>query len=449
MMKITFILPGIGRKKNEKYLKSWLMEPLTIAVLNKLTPERYQRNFFDDRIENIDYGCETHVVAITVETYTARRAYEIAEKFKQRGKIVVMGGYHATLAEHEVIKHADIVVKGNAEEVWAGVLLDIENKSFKKVYEGKANIDYGLPDRSIYVDKQKKYLPITLVEIGRGCRHLCEFCSIHSYYSGQYMHRKISDIVEEIKMCRNKIYFFVDDSIFSDREFAKELFKEVEKLNIIWVTQITLDIARDEEILNLMKKSGCEMILIGFESIDPKNLEQMNKSWSARLGERDELVERIHKCGISIYASFVFGFDYDNEESFLKNLEFCSRHEFFVTAFNHLLAFPGTETYERFLEEGRLFHESWWLEKGYTFGTISFMPKLVSDFELKNLCRKYKKKYYTFFSILKRGITLLRRTRKPLINMVYWYQNMLFHFEVDKRFGIPIGENMDEVINDK
>ncbi len=403
MMKITFILPGIGRKKNEKYLKSWLMEPLTIAVLNKLTPERYQRNFFDDRIENIDYGCETDVVAITVETYTARRAYEIAEKFKQRGKIVVMGGYHATLAEHEVIKHADIVVKGNAEEVWAGVLLDIENKSFKKVYEGKANIDYGLPDRSIYVDKQKKYLPITLVEIGRGCRHLCEFCSIHSYYSGQYMHRKISDIVEEIKMCRNKIYFFVDDSIFSDREFAKELFKEVEKLNIIW---------------------------------------------SARLGERDELVERIHMCGISIYASFVFGFDYDNEESFLKNLEFCSRHEFFVTAFNHLLAFPGTETYERFLEEGRLFHESWWLEKGYTFGTISFMPKLVSDFELKNLCRKYKKKYYTFFSILKRGITLLRRTRKPLINMVYWYQNILFHFEVDKRFGIPIGENMDEVIDE-
>ncbi len=137
MMKITFVLPGIGRKKNEKYLKSWLMEPLTIAVLNKLTPEIYERNFFDDRIEEIDYDCETHVVAITVETYTARRAYEIADRFKQRGKIVVMGGYHSTLAEHEVIKHADIVVKGNAEEVWEEVLRDIENKNFRNIYEGK------------------------------------------------------------------------------------------------------------------------------------------------------------------------------------------------------------------------------------------------------------------------------------------------------------------------
>jgi radical SAM superfamily enzyme YgiQ (UPF0313 family) len=443
-LKITFILPGIGRKKNEKYLKSWLMEPLTFAVLSSLTPEKYEREFFDDRIENIDFNTETDVVAITVETYTAKRAYEIAEKFRDRGKVVIMGGYHATMMPEDAKENCDIVVRGNAEKVWEEVLSDIEDKNYKEYYEGCVNLDYGQPDRSIYKDKIKKYLPISLVETGRGCRHTCEFCSINSYYSGHYSHRETKDIIEEIKSCSNKIFFFVDDSIFSDREFARELFTEVEKLKIIWVTQITLDIARDEEMLELMKRSGCEMILIGFESIDPGNLEQMNKSWTSRLGERDKLIEKIHKSGISIYASFVFGFDRDDEESFRRNLEFCNRHQFFVTAFNHLLAFPNTRTYERFKSEERLFHEKWWLADGYTFGTISFKPKLLSPEELKNLCRNYKKRFYTFGSILRRGITLFRRTKSPLINFVYWYQNFLFHFEVDRRFEIPIGENLDD-----
>jgi len=443
-MKITFILPGIGKKKKDSYLKSWLMEPLTIAVLNTLTPKIYEREFFDDRIENIDFNTDSDIIAITVETYTAKRAYEIAKRFKEKGKIIVMGGYHPTLMPEEAAEHADIVVKGNAEGVWEEVLRDIEKGAYKKIYEGNICLDYGIADRGIYSDKTKKYLPISLVEIGRGCYHQCEFCSIHSYYIQHYSHRSIETIIEEIKLCSNKIFFFVDDSIFSDKEFAKELFTEVAKLNIIWVTQVTLDIGRDEDLLRLMKKSGCEMILIGFESIDPDNLRQMNKSWTTRLGERDELIERIHNNGISIYASFVFGFDYDNEESFEKNLEFCNHHQFFVTAFNHLLLFPNTETYEKFKKEERLSHDKWWLSEGYTFGTISFKPKLVTDDELKNLCRIYKKKYFAFSSIFKRGITLFKRTKRPLINLVYWIQNILFHFEVDKRFGIPVGENLDE-----
>lgn len=444
-MKITYILPAIGKKKGEKYLKSWLMEPLTIAVLKSLTPKTYECEFFDDRIEKIDYNTDTDIVVITVETYTAKRAYEIAKRFKRRGKRIIMGGYHVTLMPEEAKEHADIIIKGNAETIWNTVLLDIKKNKYLPEYEGCINLDYGLPDRSIYRDKRKKYLPISLVEIGRGCRHQCEFCSIHSYYKGSYCHRKIKNIITEIKRSPHKVFFFVDDSIFSDRKFAKELFRQVEKLKIIWVTQVTLDIARDEELLRLMKKSGCEMILIGFESIDPRNLKQMNKSWNAKLGERNELVERIHRNGISIYASFVFGFDHDNEQSFQENLKFCMQHQFYVTAFNHLLAFPNTRTYERFQEEGRLFHDKWWLSEGYTFGTISFRPKLVSDSELRELCRKYKKKYYTFSSIFYRGLTLFKRTRRPSIILIYWAMNLLFHFEVDKRFGIPVGANLDEI----
>ncbi|MCR4658424.1 MAG: radical SAM protein [Lachnospiraceae bacterium] len=445
-MKVTLILPAIGKKPNEKYLRSWLMEPLTIAVLSALLPKDCEREFFDDRIESIDYETDTDVVLITVETYTAKRAYYISEQFRKRGKKVVMGGYHATLVPDEVKDHCDAIMINNCGDNLRLLLEDLKNNSLKEEYIGKPCIDYKIADRSVYERQRKKYLPVSLVETGRGCFHNCEFCSIAKYYDSGYIHREVSDIIEEMKACRHKLYFLVDDSIFSNKAFARELFTEIKKLKVTWTTQITLDIAKDEEMLLLMKQSGCEMVLIGFESINSGNLKQMNKEWTARLGERDELIELIHKTGISIYASFVFGFDEDTEESFQRTLEFTRKHQFFVIAFNHLLAFPGTPTYRAFKDEGRLICDKWWLEEGYTFGTISFVPKSVSAIELRALCRKYKTIFFRFGSIFSRGITCFKRTKKLYINFAYWYINILFHFEVDKRIGIPVGENLEEMI---
>lgn len=442
-MKVTFILPAIGRKKGDKYLKSWLMEPLTIAVMNTLLPEDVEREFYDDRIESIDYDTDTDIVMITVETYTAQRAYHIAGEFRKRGRKVVMGGYHVTLMPDEAEEYCDAIMINNCGDQMRELIDDVRSGTLKRRYTGKPCIDYKLADRSIYADKQRKYLPVSLVETGRGCYHNCGFCSIAKYYGSKYIHRATEDIIAEMKSCRHKLFFLVDDSIFSDKSFARELFTEIKKLKVTWTTQITLDIARDDETLKLMRESGCSMVLIGFESIDQGNLKQMNKEWTQRLGERDELIEKIHAAGISIYASFVFGFDDDTEESFINTLRFSRKHEFFVIAFNHLLTFPNTETYNRFKEENRLICDKWWLQEGYTFGTISFVPKLVTADELSGLCRKYKKEFFRFGSIFKRGMVCFKRTKNPLINFAYWFINILFHFEVDKRIGIPVGENMD------
>ena len=443
-MRILFILPGIGKKSGQRYLKSWLMEPLTIAVLKRLTPAEHETAFFDDRVESIDFDADCDLVAITVETYTAKRAFEIARRFRSRGKTVICGGYHTTICPDDVAPHADIVLTGNAEGVWADMLEDIARGAALSRYHGEMRLDYGVPDRSIYADKMKKYLPISLIEIGRGCRRNCAFCSIASYYGGCYQRRRLEDIVAEIKTCRHKLFFFVDDSIFSDREFARELFLKVAELNITWTAQITLDIARDEEALALMRKSGCVVVLIGFESVSTKNLQQMNKGWTTRLGEQDELVERVHRAGINIYASFVFGFDDDSEQSFVDVLDFSRRHSFFVVAFNHLLAFPGTATYEHFREEGRLFSPRWWLEQDYRYGTISFAPAQLTPDELSLLCGKYKRRFFIFSSIIRRSLALLRRTKSPYLHLAYWVVNLLLRFEVDKRLGIPIGKNLDE-----
>lgn len=443
-MKVTFILPAIGKKTGEKYLKSWLMEPLTIAVMNSLLPADIEREFYDDRIEAINYETETDLVLITVETYTAKRAYYIARRFMERGKKVVLGGYHVTLMPEEAEQYCDAIMINNCGDNMKSLLADVEKGELRKRYVGKPCIDYKMADRSIYKSKEKKYLPVSLVETGRGCFHNCEFCSIAKYYDSKYIHREVADIIAEMKSCKHKLFFLVDDSIFSNKEFARELFAEIKKLKVTWTTQITLDIARDDDTLKMMKESGCEMVLIGFESINQGNLKQMNKEWTQRLGERDALIEKIHSVGISIYASFVFGFDEDDEESFIRTLEFTQKHQFFVIAFNHLLAFPGTSTYKAFKEEDRLICDKWWLQEGYTFGTISFIPKKVTADELRALCMKYKTKFFRFGSIFKRGITCFKRTKKPLINFAYWFINILFHFEVDKRSGIPVGENLEE-----
>lgn len=443
-MKITFILPAIGKKAGDSYLKSWLMEPLTIAVLNSMIPSRFEREFYDDRIENINYDTETDAVFITVETYTAKRAYYIASQFRKRGKKVLLGGYHVTLCPEEAAQYADAIMVGNADKILDTVLADLENGTLQKRYDGGICIAYKMPDRSIYADKMKKYLPVSLVETGRGCYHNCEFCSIAGYYHSHYIHREVADIIAEIKTCKHKIFFFVDDSIFSDREFAKELFVELKKLKIIWTTQITLDIARDEEMLRLMKESGCEMVLIGFESIESGNLKQMNKGWTERLGEREALIQKIHDVGIGIYASFVFGFDSDNEDTFKATLEFCEKHQFFVVAFNHLLIFPNTRTYASFKADDRLLSEQWWLQSGYTFGTVTFNPKQITSDHLRACCKGYRKQYFSFKSIFKRGRTMHKRSKGFLINFAYWAINIIFHFEIDKRFGIPIGENLEE-----
>jgi radical SAM superfamily enzyme YgiQ (UPF0313 family) len=444
-MRVAYVLPAIGRKPGQKYLKSWLMEPLTVAVLSAITPAGHEKRFFDDRLEQIDYAWPADVVLITVETYTAKRAYAIADEYRSRGVPVILGGYHVTLVPDEAAAHADAVFCGNADALLGEVFADLEAGTLRPRYNGAHHIGYTRPDRTIYASKRKRYVPISLVETGRGCHFDCEFCSIASYYHRRYQHRSVSDIVAEMAEQPNKLFFLVDDSIFSDRAFAKELFTAIEGLHVMWTTQITLDIARDPEALALMKNSGCAMVLIGFESLLAANMEQMNKSWAVKLGEIDELVERVHAAGIAIYASFVFGFDSDSRESFEATFDFCNKHRFFTVAFNHLLTFPGTGTYQRLHEAGSLTSDAWWLEPGYTYGQLAFEPPLMSAKELTATCVEFRKKYHTIPNIIRRSRALFPRKARGLTHLAYWAVNVLFHFEVDARSGIPVGMNLDGV----
>src|SRR5262245_21109022 len=280
--RLTIIHPCVGRFAGMKrYIRTWQMEPLPAAMIAALTPPDVEKCFSDDRFEAIPYDEPTDLVAMSVETYTAKRAYQIASEYRRRGVPVVMGGFHATLCADEVMQYCESIVLGEAEESFPEVIDDYRHGRPRKVYRA-ANRPKLLvsPDRTIF--RGKKYLPIKLIEFARGCRFRCEFCAIQSFFDGTHSHRPIDRVLEEIERVRRpgQMIFFIDDNITSSLGDAKELMRALIPLKVRWVSQSAIDVAWDEEALDLMRRSGCQGILVGFESLEAETLKQMKKGFN-------------------------------------------------------------------------------------------------------------------------------------------------------------------------
>ena len=199
-MKLTLIKPNIGRREHSLYVDEGRMEPLQLGILAGLTPKDVEVVLRDDRMEKIPYDEPTDLVAITVETFTARRAYEISAEFRKRGVKVVMGGMHVKLIPDEVIEHCDSIIVGDAEPVWVDVIEDFQKGELKERYipiQPKYPQTNVLTRRDIF--EGKGYLPITLLQFSRGCNNRCSFCASSVYFNAHHYCRPVEDVVAEIK----------------------------------------------------------------------------------------------------------------------------------------------------------------------------------------------------------------------------------------------------------
>lgn len=396
-MKITFIRPNLYDDRS-----SDAMEPLCFAILKSLTPDDIETAFYDERLEPIPLDEDTDLVAMTVETYTARRAYQIAAAFRERGIPVVIGGYHPTFLPDEVLEHADAIVMGDAEGVWGQILKDVQNGGLRKVYQSSEFPDLAnmLPDRSIF--KGKKYAPMALVQYGRGCKFNCSFCSIRAFYGTNLRQRPVEDVVEDIRRSGKTHIFLVDDNIFVDVDKARELFVALIPLKIRWSCQVSIDIARDRGLVKLMAQSGCVSALVGFESLDPVSLKEMKKGWNLKWQSYDDAIEVFQNEGIMLYGTFIFGCDNDTVENFDIAVDFAIRHKFILANFNPLTPMPGAPLFDRMQRDGRLLHDRWWLDPDFKYGDATLRPLKMTADELTAGCFSARKKFNTINSIFRR-----------------------------------------------
>ncbi|UCG72866.1 MAG: B12-binding domain-containing radical SAM protein [Chromatiales bacterium] len=433
-MKITFVRPNFYPARSYD-----AMEPLCFAILKSLTPPDIETVLYDERLESLPVDEPTDLVAMTVETYTARRAYQVASQYRQHGIPVVMGGYHPTFMPDEASMFADAVVLGDAEGVWEQVVRDARAGRLRPRYGPyfQPTLEGLKPDRSIFAGK--RYSPLALVQYGRGCRFNCEFCSIHAFYGTNLRQRPVRDVVAEIERQNKRHVFLVDDNIFVDVDRAKELFTALIPLNIRWSCQVSIDIARYPEIVELMAKSGCLSVLVGFESLDPANLQQMRKGWNSKWIDYPTAIRRFRDAGIMIYGTFVFGYDQDGPDAFEPAVEFSIEHKFLLANFNPLTPTPKADLYERLKREGRLIYDKWWLDSRFRYGEATFHPRGMTAQELTKGCYRARTAFNTASSIVRRLLDPHANLRTPYRAGIYLLSNLVSRHEIHAKQGRQLG----------
>jgi radical SAM superfamily enzyme YgiQ (UPF0313 family) len=440
-MRLTLIHPCIGRRPGQRYIRSWQMEPLPPATIAGLTPRDVDIRFYDDRMEAIPYDEATDLVAMSVETYTAKRAYQIASEYRRRGVPVVMGGFHPTLCPDEALEFAEAVVVGEAEHVWPRVVDDFRHGKADRLYRaaGRPSLKGLRPDRTIF--RGKRYLPIGLVEAGRGCHFKCEFCAVQSMFGATQTRRPLDEVVAEVASIRdkNKLFFFVDDNITSNLGEAKQFFRALAPLGIRWVSQSSINAAHDEEFLALLKASGCQGVLIGFESLEPAALAAMNKSFNTMKGGYEAALANLRRHGLRLYATFIFGYDSDTPASFRRAVEFARDHRFYIAAFNHLTPFPGTPLYTRLAANDRLLYESWWLDDRYRYNMVPFKPTTMSPEALQRSCIEARRSFYGWPSIVRRGVDPVNRSNAFMFRN-FFPINVMLRVDTNRRDAFPLGD---------
>lgn len=431
LLKITFIRPSMFG-----VLSKDAMYPLVFAIVKSISPKDIKINFFDERVEKLPENIESDVIAMSVETFSAKRAYMLAEKYRAQGKKVIMGGFHPTACPDEVLEHADAVVIGEIENIWSEILADLKNGNLNQKYESNLPVDLSKVEIDYSVFDGKKYNPIGLVQFSRGCKFACEFCSVHAFFKNTIRTKSIQNIINEVKKIKEKLIFFIDDNLFSDESKAEELFKALVPVKKKWCCQISIDTAKNKSLLKLMKKSGCVLVLIGFESLNIQNLKQMGKTANIKINDYSDVIKNIYDAGIMIYGTFVIGYDNDIKETANQLCDFAVKNNFAIANFNPLMPMPGTKLYDRMKAENRLTYEKWWLDDNYLYGDAMLKPQNMSTYELMDSCKKARYKFNTYRNIFKRYFGVKANMQNPTL---YWLANLISKAEIQTKQGKKLG----------
>jgi radical SAM superfamily enzyme YgiQ (UPF0313 family) len=247
------------------------------------------------------------------------------------------------------------------------------------------------------------------------------------------------DIVAEMRaLPSRRLVFFVDDNLYWRRDAFEALMRALIPLKMRWCCQITIDVARDDALLDLMAQAGCALALIGFESLERESLVQMRKKWNGVAGGYDEVVARFHARGIMIYGTFVFGYDADTPASFDRAAVFAREQSLCIANFNPLTPMPGTGLYDRLRAEGRLMRDTWWLDPSYRYGDAIFAPRGMSPAELSEGPMRARRAFYGWRSIAGRALRGAPMWGDPYKIGTMLLANVISRREIKRKQGAPL-----------
>lgn len=399
-MKIKLIQPAMLPRPMDTKLKTRMAPSLALLTIAKLTPKEHEVIIENENVEKIDFDEPIDLAAITVTVDAMNRAVQIAKEFRNRGVKVIAGGIHITADAEGTLKYFDAICVGMAERVWAKILEDKENNLLKKIYYDMESIsgkEIVSPEYDI-IDK-KKYLYTNIISTSRGCPFKCDFC----YNSCKdtlktYINRPVEDVINDIKALKTRHIMFIDDNFIGNPKWSKKLLKEIKPLKLKWNAAVTSNIVDMPELLDEMKEAGCQSLFIGFESINSKSIASVHKVQNS-VQRYEKLVEEIHKRGIMINASFVFGLDEDEVSVFKNTLEWIVNNKIETVTSHILTPYPGTKLYSSLLEENRI---SDFNLSNYNTAHVVYKPENMTAQELYNGYLWIYKEVYTFKNIIKR-----------------------------------------------
>jgi len=314
----------------------------------------------------------------------AERAYQLAARFRELGEPVVMGGHHASLLPREAARYADAVVIGEGEPVLPQLLNDFKNGCLKPVYQSQTPYDLTLspPSRFDLLKNPKLYNKIPLIAT-RGCPHHCEFCCFPALYGPIFRHKTAAQVVREIQLVQCLIpdpYFsFSDENLLADHGFAKNLLKALIPLEIEWECYCDIGIARDEELLTLLRDSGCRLVQVGLETLSPQTLAQVEFWKSEQVAGYREAIKKIQQF-VPFMGMFIVGLDGDTPEIFSQLRDFITQTRMAEMDFAILTPMPGTPLFSRLEREGRILSRDW---KRYNWFRANFQPLAMTPAELE------------------------------------------------------------------
>lgn len=421
-MIVKLIQLKMNKRPMDTDLKIRMSPSLGLLTIANILNKDHTIIIENENIRDINFNEDFDIVGITVTVDVLPRAIEVAKIFRAKNIPVIVGGIHITAVPEDYLDYFDVISVGMAETTWPDIIRDLENKSLKKIYYCNTKITGSKIVSPAYnLITKKDYLYSNIVSTSRGCPFKCDFCynSCNSY-SNFYVNRDIEDVVKDIEIIGKKHIMFIDDNFIGNPKWTKEFLLAIEPLKIKWNAAVTANIANMPELLDLMSRTGCESLFIGFESINNKSLSNVHKKQN-NVTQFEKLVSEIHKRGIMINASFVFGLDGDTKETFDATLKWIVDNKIETVTSHILTPYPGTKLYDDMLKAGRItdFNLS-----NYNTANVVFKPKNMTADELYNGYIDIYNKIYSFKNIIKR----IPKSKKQV--MPYLAFNLLY-----RKFG--------------